>query len=94
MRRTIVIVTDLVAVVSSAIASLFASRQFAEAGPAAGSRRRAEPRHSRLLATASARKMGVPFASFLTLGGVVALFAGQDLLDAYLAPYEPALRPL
>jgi leader peptidase (prepilin peptidase)/N-methyltransferase len=33
----------------------------------------------------SARKMGIPFAPFLALGGVVALFAGEALLDAYLA---------
>ena len=32
-----------------------------------------------------ARKMGIPFAPFLALGGVVALFFGQWLLDAYLA---------
>jgi prepilin signal peptidase PulO-like enzyme (type II secretory pathway) len=29
--------------------------------------------------------MGIPFAPFLALGGVVALFAGQWLLDVYLA---------
>lgn len=33
----------------------------------------------------SARKMGIPFAPFLALGGVVALFTGEALLDAYLA---------
>ena len=32
----------------------------------------------------AARKMGIPFAPFLALGGVVALFAGDELLDAYL----------
>jgi leader peptidase (prepilin peptidase)/N-methyltransferase len=32
-----------------------------------------------------ARKMGIPLAPFLALGGVVALFAGHGLLDAYLA---------
>jgi leader peptidase (prepilin peptidase) / N-methyltransferase len=32
-----------------------------------------------------ARKMGLPFAPFLALGGIVALFAGGALLDAYLA---------
>ncbi len=32
-----------------------------------------------------ARKMGIPFAPFLALGGVVALFAGHWLLNAYLA---------
>ena len=32
----------------------------------------------------AARKMGIPFGPFLALGGVVALFAGERLLDAYL----------
>jgi leader peptidase (prepilin peptidase) / N-methyltransferase len=32
----------------------------------------------------AARKMGVPFGPFLALGGVVALFAGDRILDAYL----------
>lgn len=32
----------------------------------------------------AARKMGIPFAPFLALGGVVALFAGGALVDAYL----------
>jgi leader peptidase (prepilin peptidase)/N-methyltransferase len=32
-----------------------------------------------------ARKMAIPFAPFLALGGVVALFAGHWLLHAYLA---------
>ena len=32
-----------------------------------------------------ARKMRIPLAPFLALGGVVALFAGHDLLDAYRA---------
>ena len=32
----------------------------------------------------SARKMGIPFAPFLALGSVIALFAGEWLLDAYL----------
>ena len=31
-----------------------------------------------------ARKMGIPLAPFLALGGVIALFAGQSLLDLYL----------
>jgi leader peptidase (prepilin peptidase) / N-methyltransferase len=31
-----------------------------------------------------ARRMAIPFAPFLALGGVVALFAGHELLDAYL----------
>jgi leader peptidase (prepilin peptidase) / N-methyltransferase len=35
--------------------------------------------------TARARKMGIPFAPFLALGGVVALFFGQWLLHVYLA---------
>ena len=33
---------------------------------------------------AAARKQAIPFAPFLALGGVVALFAGEELLDAYL----------
>jgi len=32
----------------------------------------------------AARKMGIPFAPFLALGAVVALFAGHGLLDTYL----------
>ena len=32
-----------------------------------------------------ARKMGIPFGPFLALGGVVALFAGDRLLEAYLS---------
>jgi leader peptidase (prepilin peptidase) / N-methyltransferase len=32
----------------------------------------------------AARKMKIPFAPFLSLGGIVALFFGDDLLDAYL----------
>jgi leader peptidase (prepilin peptidase)/N-methyltransferase len=32
----------------------------------------------------AARKMGIPFGPFLALGGVVALFAGHRLLNAYL----------
>jgi leader peptidase (prepilin peptidase)/N-methyltransferase len=35
----------------------------------------------------AARKMGVPFAPFLSIGGVVALFFGDDLLDAYLSHF-------
>jgi leader peptidase (prepilin peptidase) / N-methyltransferase len=31
-----------------------------------------------------ARKMTIPFGPFLALGGVVALFAGTEILDAYL----------
>ena len=34
-----------------------------------------------------ARKMKIPFAPFLALGGVVALFAGSYLLGAYLSLY-------
>jgi leader peptidase (prepilin peptidase) / N-methyltransferase len=30
------------------------------------------------------RKMGIPFAPFLALGGVIALFAGEAVLDWYL----------
>jgi leader peptidase (prepilin peptidase) / N-methyltransferase len=33
---------------------------------------------------AAARKMKIPFAPFLALGGVVGLFFGDDVLDAYL----------
>jgi leader peptidase (prepilin peptidase)/N-methyltransferase len=33
---------------------------------------------------AAARKMGIPFAPFLALGALVALFFGEQLLDAYL----------
>src|SRR3954451_8576566 len=33
----------------------------------------------------AARKMKIPFGPFLALGGVVALFAGQALLDLYLS---------
>jgi leader peptidase (prepilin peptidase)/N-methyltransferase len=32
----------------------------------------------------AARKMKIPFGPFLALGGVIALFAGERLLDAYL----------
>jgi prepilin signal peptidase PulO-like enzyme (type II secretory pathway) len=32
----------------------------------------------------AARKMAIPFAPFLSFGGVVALFFGDRLLDAYL----------
>jgi prepilin signal peptidase PulO-like enzyme (type II secretory pathway) len=31
----------------------------------------------------SARKMGIPFAPFLALGSVLALFYGHELLHAY-----------
>jgi leader peptidase (prepilin peptidase)/N-methyltransferase len=33
----------------------------------------------------AARKMGIPFAPFLALGGIVALFAGHDLMHTYLS---------
>ncbi len=33
---------------------------------------------------AAARKMAIPFAPFLALGSVIALFVGERLLDAYL----------
>ena len=36
---------------------------------------------------AKARKMAIPFAPFLALGSVVALFAGDALLDAYLSVF-------
>jgi leader peptidase (prepilin peptidase)/N-methyltransferase len=32
----------------------------------------------------AARKMAIPFGPFLAIGGLVALFAGEQLLDAYL----------
>jgi leader peptidase (prepilin peptidase)/N-methyltransferase len=35
----------------------------------------------------AARKMGIPFAPFLALGAIVALFAGEPLLDAYLGRF-------
>jgi leader peptidase (prepilin peptidase)/N-methyltransferase len=37
----------------------------------------------------AARKMGIPFAPFLALGSIVALFAGEPLLDAYLGLLAP-----
>ena len=35
----------------------------------------------------AARKMGIPFAPFLALGALIALFAGETLLDAYLSHF-------
>jgi leader peptidase (prepilin peptidase)/N-methyltransferase len=35
----------------------------------------------------AARKMGIPFAPFLALGAVVALFVGNELLSAYLQAF-------
>ena len=35
----------------------------------------------------AARKMGIPFAPFLALGALIALFAGQQVLDAYLRTF-------
>jgi leader peptidase (prepilin peptidase)/N-methyltransferase len=35
----------------------------------------------------AARKMGIPFAPFLALGALIALFAGEPLLDAYLKTF-------
>jgi leader peptidase (prepilin peptidase)/N-methyltransferase len=35
----------------------------------------------------AARKMGIPFAPFLALGAVVALFVGNELLSAYLRAF-------
>jgi leader peptidase (prepilin peptidase)/N-methyltransferase len=35
----------------------------------------------------AARKMGIPFAPFLGFGGVVALFWGEAILDAYLTQF-------
>jgi leader peptidase (prepilin peptidase) / N-methyltransferase len=37
----------------------------------------------------AARKMGIPFAPFLALGSIVALFAGNWVLDAYLKLLAP-----
>ena len=37
----------------------------------------------------AARKMGIPFAPFLAFGSLVALFAGEPLLDAYLGLFRP-----
>jgi leader peptidase (prepilin peptidase) / N-methyltransferase len=36
---------------------------------------------------AAVRKMALPFGPFLALGGLVALFAGERILDAYLATF-------
>jgi prepilin signal peptidase PulO-like enzyme (type II secretory pathway) len=36
-----------------------------------------------------ARKMGIPFAPFLALGSLVALFWGEQLLDHYLSLFQP-----
>jgi leader peptidase (prepilin peptidase) / N-methyltransferase len=36
---------------------------------------------------AAARKRGIPFGPFLALGGVVALFAGDELVDLYLSTF-------
>ncbi len=36
-----------------------------------------------------ARKMGIPFAPFLALGSLVALFWGERLLDGYLSLFQP-----
>jgi leader peptidase (prepilin peptidase)/N-methyltransferase len=33
------------------------------------------------------RKMGIPFGPFLALGSVIALFAGEAILDAYMRLY-------
>ena len=37
---------------------------------------------------AEGRRTAVPFGPFLALGGVVALFAGDALVDAYLATFN------
>jgi prepilin signal peptidase PulO-like enzyme (type II secretory pathway) len=34
-----------------------------------------------------ARKMAIPFAPFLAIGSIVALFAGHALIDAYLSVF-------
>jgi leader peptidase (prepilin peptidase) / N-methyltransferase len=36
---------------------------------------------------AAARKRGIPFGPFLALGGIVALFAGDQLIDLYLSTF-------
>jgi leader peptidase (prepilin peptidase)/N-methyltransferase len=36
---------------------------------------------------AAARKRGIPFGPFLALGGIVALFAGDELVDLYLGTF-------
>jgi leader peptidase (prepilin peptidase)/N-methyltransferase len=36
---------------------------------------------------AEGRKTAVPFGPFLALGGVVALFVGDELVDAYLSTF-------
>jgi leader peptidase (prepilin peptidase)/N-methyltransferase len=33
------------------------------------------------------RKMGIPFGPFLALGSIIALFAGEQILDAYLSTF-------
>jgi prepilin signal peptidase PulO-like enzyme (type II secretory pathway) len=35
----------------------------------------------------AARKMGIPFGIFLSIGGVVALFWGDAILNAYLSGF-------
>jgi leader peptidase (prepilin peptidase) / N-methyltransferase len=35
----------------------------------------------------AARKMGIPFAPFLAIGAIVALFVGHSLLDSYLSRF-------
>ncbi len=37
----------------------------------------------------AARKMAIPFAPFLALGSIVALFAGDSILDAYIGLLAP-----
>ena len=37
---------------------------------------------------AEARKRAIPFGPFLALGAVIALFAGHDILDAYLGLFR------
>jgi leader peptidase (prepilin peptidase)/N-methyltransferase len=37
----------------------------------------------------AARKMAIPFAPFLALGSIIALFAGEWLLGAYLGVLRP-----
>jgi leader peptidase (prepilin peptidase)/N-methyltransferase len=37
----------------------------------------------------AARKMAIPFAPFLALGSIIALFAGDSILGAYIAILRP-----
>ena len=41
-----------------------------------------------------ARKMAIPFAPFLAFGAIVALFAGDAILDWYLGIFRAEPRPV